>query len=170
MVSLGERIKSIRINNKLTQSEFGDLLGVGQSHIANIEKDQKTPSDIFIKVLSLQFGIREEWLCSGEEPMYRPVEEVVEETLGRYGIDFVRVAIEKAKARGLYGDLQPKAIIPVEDIELGQMVSYLTDTWKNGDQRIKIWLSIQFEKSFPEFNEYLQKNRKQITGSTGNGA
>lgn len=101
MVSLGERIKSIRINNKLTQSEFGDLLGVGQSHIANIEKDQKTPSDIFIKVLSLQFGIREEWLCSGEEPMYRPVEEVVEETLGRYGSPFVDAVFKTAKDKEL---------------------------------------------------------------------
>lgn len=167
---ISNRIKQIRTQNNLKQVEFGNLLGIKQGYVTNLESGRATPSDQLIKAISLQFGVREEWLRAGEEPMYRPVEEVVEETLGRYGIDFVRVAIEKAKARGIYGDLQPKGIIPVEDIELGQMVSYLTDTWKNGDQRIKIWLSIQFEKSFPEFNEYLQKNRQQITGSTGNGA
>ncbi len=170
MESIGERIKNIRINNNLTQAEFGESVGVTQGYITKVESGKNPPSDQLIITISLRFGVREEWLRTGEEPMYQPAEKAAEEILDRYGVDFIRIALEKAKARGLYGDLQPKDIIPVEDIELNQIICYLTDTWKNGDQRIKNWLSIQFEKSFPEFNEYLQKNRLQTAKRTGNGA
>ncbi|MEG6512439.1 helix-turn-helix transcriptional regulator [Desulforamulus ruminis] len=170
MDSIGTRIKLIRSRNNLKQIEFGSLLGIKQGYVTNLESGRATPSEQLIKAISLQFGIREEWLFTGEEPMYQPAEEAAEEILDRYGVDFIRIALEKAKARGLYGDLQPKDIIPVEDIELNQIICYLTDTWKNGDQRIKNWLSIQFEKSFPEFKEYLQKNRLQTAKRTGNGA
>ena len=34
---IGDRVKKVRIENKLTQKELGDLLGVSRDVIANIE-------------------------------------------------------------------------------------------------------------------------------------
>ncbi len=125
MSTLGARIKTVRIQNNLKQAEFGNLLGIAQSHITNIEKDQKIPSDILIKALCLQFGIREEWLRTGNEPMYRPVEEAVEEALERYGSPFVDTVLKSARKKGLLNENQ-EIFQSIHNVQIIKLVQKLT--------------------------------------------
>jgi len=68
-----ERIKEVRKNNKLTQSEFAEKLGVTRSVIANIElnrlakPEQKTS---LIKLISREFNVSENWLLEGNGAIY----------------------------------------------------------------------------------------------------
>lgn len=69
-----ERIRYLRKSHlHLSQEEFGKLLGVSRSVIANIElnvlarPEQKEP---LYKLICLKFGVNEEWLLTGCEPMF----------------------------------------------------------------------------------------------------
>ena len=69
-----ERIRDLRKNKlHLSQSEFGNRLGVSRSVIANIElnmlarPDQKEP---LYKLICKEFGVNYEWLTSGKGEPY----------------------------------------------------------------------------------------------------
>ena len=73
-----ERVRYLRKNVlKMSQTEFGERLGVNRSVIKNIElnvlarPDQKRS---LLKLIAREFNVREEWLLTGEEPMEAPPE------------------------------------------------------------------------------------------------
>lgn len=68
-MTLGERIRKVRKENKLNQAEFGKRLTVSGSYISMVESDKENPSDIFLKLLALEFNISTDWLIyeKGEE-------------------------------------------------------------------------------------------------------
>lgn len=65
---IGDRIKKIRKAQtpKLSQEEFGEMLGVSRSVIANAEVGRVDPSSLFIQHLCAVFGVDEKWLRTGE--------------------------------------------------------------------------------------------------------
>lgn len=63
---MNARIKKIRGDLKLTQEEFGKILGVSRNAIANIESGRVTPGDTLIKLLLKEFNIDKHWLETGE--------------------------------------------------------------------------------------------------------
>ncbi|MBQ6206533.1 MAG: helix-turn-helix transcriptional regulator [Oscillospiraceae bacterium] len=71
-MTFGERIKLIRKENKLTQTEFAKKLHVGPGSISRLESGENNPSDRTIALICREFGIREEWLHTGEGDMYAP--------------------------------------------------------------------------------------------------
>lgn len=66
------RIKKIRKQNKLTQVEFGEKIGVKGNTITGYETGLRTPSDAVIFSICREFNINEEWLRNGSEPMHSP--------------------------------------------------------------------------------------------------
>lgn len=70
-MSLSERIRKVRKNAKLSQTEFGKKLGVSRSVIANIELDLNKTGvpDNIIKLICYSFKINEEWLLYGKGEM-----------------------------------------------------------------------------------------------------
>lgn len=63
------RIKQVRLMVELTQSEFGARIGVKRNTVAGYETGVRTPSDVVLKSISREFGVREEWLKTGDGPM-----------------------------------------------------------------------------------------------------
>lgn len=64
-----ERIRELRKRLHLTQTEFGDRLGVSLSVINNIEYNRLARPDqklSLIKLMCKEFGVNEEWLLTGE--------------------------------------------------------------------------------------------------------
>ena len=55
--TLGERIKAIRINNKLTQKELADRMSVSAPYISQIEKNKEEPTEMFLKLFSYEFNV-----------------------------------------------------------------------------------------------------------------
>lgn len=73
-MELHDRIRELRKNYlKLSQTEFGERLGVSRSVINNIElnvlarPDQKLS---LIKLMCKEFNVNEDWLLNGTGPMF----------------------------------------------------------------------------------------------------
>ena len=62
----GERVNWLRKEIGLTLEKFGEKLGVQKSAISKIEHDQCSISDQMAKSICREYGVREEWLRSGE--------------------------------------------------------------------------------------------------------
>ena len=67
---MNERIKIIRINAGLTQQQFADRIKVKRNTVATYEMGRSIPSDSAIALICREFGINEEWLRNGIEPIY----------------------------------------------------------------------------------------------------
>lgn len=72
MTLLGERIKIVRNNEKLSQELFAVRLSVTRNIIAKYETNLVEPTEIFIKYLCSEFGVSEHWIKTGEGDMYVP--------------------------------------------------------------------------------------------------
>lgn len=68
-----ERIKELRKALGLTQQEFANRVGVKRNTIAQYETGRNPPIDAVVASICREFGVREEWLRTGEEPMMREV-------------------------------------------------------------------------------------------------
>ena len=68
-----DRIKMIRKERKLNQTEFGDRIGATQAMVTSYETGRVVPSDAMLKLISKDFGISYAWLKTGEGPMDDPI-------------------------------------------------------------------------------------------------
>lgn len=67
-----ERLKILRKDSlNMTLEEFGEKLGVSRGAICAIENGKRSLTEQMIKSISNAFNVREEWLRTGEGPMYK---------------------------------------------------------------------------------------------------
>lgn len=64
------RIKSIRKALKLTQTEFGERIGLKGNTITGYENGLRTPSESIVLSICREFNVDEEWLRTGEGDMF----------------------------------------------------------------------------------------------------
>lgn len=60
-----DRIKEVRKKSGLSQTKFGERLGVSLSAVQQWELGMTVPRDSAIKLMSQQFGVNETWLRTG---------------------------------------------------------------------------------------------------------
>lgn len=72
---MNERIKKVRKANGLTQTEFGEKIGVKGNTITNYETGLRNPSDAIIKAICREFSVNELWLRTGEGDMKTSLED-----------------------------------------------------------------------------------------------
>ncbi len=92
-MTIGNRIELIRKNNNLSRRAFGEMFGVSESVIVNVEYDRlKRPEqkEALYKLICQEFDINEEWLRTGQGAIK------VELSKEDYIVDFVS-RILKAK-------------------------------------------------------------------------
>lgn len=67
-----DRIKSIRRNQRLSQEQFGNRLGIKKSSVSLLESGKNSPSEQTIKLICSEFSVNEDWLRTGEgEPFIK---------------------------------------------------------------------------------------------------
>lgn len=64
-----ERIKQVRKHFNLSQSEFGEQLGVGRDAISSYELGRVIPTALFINHLCATYHVNRTWLETGEGEM-----------------------------------------------------------------------------------------------------
>lgn len=69
-MTLGERIKKVRVTSSHTQQKFGERLGIKQNSIALIESNKRNPSDQLLLAICREFNISETWLRTGDGEMF----------------------------------------------------------------------------------------------------
>lgn len=73
-MTFGERLKLLRITKKLTQKQFGEMIGLKQNSIALIESDKRNASDsAIIALLSAFPDVNQDWLINGTGEMLLPL-------------------------------------------------------------------------------------------------
>ena len=72
MTSIGERIQELRLSLSLTREAFGEKLGVSRDVINNLERDRVNITEDRLLLIAKTYGVRYEWLKTGELPMYPP--------------------------------------------------------------------------------------------------
>lgn len=65
------RIKKIRKDNKMTQVEFGEKIGVKGNTVTNYETGLRNPTDAVVLSICREFGVNEEWLRTGNGEIYQ---------------------------------------------------------------------------------------------------
>ena len=78
---MNERIRQIRKDTGLNQTDFGKRLGLKQTTIAGYETGAKNPTDATITYISREFKVSEQWLRTGEGEPYIQLE--VNDTISR---------------------------------------------------------------------------------------
>ena len=84
METINDRIKAVRKAEKLTQTEFGTRIGVTKNAVVNMEIPGRSKiSDNYVLSICREFGIREEWIRTGNGSMKeeKPRNEVLTEKL-----------------------------------------------------------------------------------------
>lgn len=80
-----KRIKKLRKSLGLTQTQFGDRLGLKGNTITSYETGVRIPSESAIISICREFNIRREWLESGEGEMLTPTkQQTLERIAQRY--------------------------------------------------------------------------------------
>lgn len=70
---MNDRIKQVRANAKLTQTEFADKLGLTKNYISLVENGNREPSDRTINDICEKFGVNPIWLRTGAGEPFVPL-------------------------------------------------------------------------------------------------
>ena len=76
---LTERIRTLRKALKLSQAEFGKILGTTRDVIGNLEYGRSTPKPSFLDLICTIFNVNSDWLLNGTGEMFKPVPQTDEE-------------------------------------------------------------------------------------------
>ena len=66
---MNERIRLLRESKGLSRAAFGERIGVSGDVINNLERGRVEVKEHILKLISAEFGVTEEWLRTGAEPM-----------------------------------------------------------------------------------------------------
>ena len=82
------RLKQLRKEYlKLSQTEFGEKLGVSRSVINNLERELVELKEHMIKLICQTFNVNEDWLRNGNEPIFvSPEKNVLENLKNTYNL------------------------------------------------------------------------------------
>ena len=72
---MNERIRLLRKELGLNQSDFGNKIGVKQGTVAGYESVARTPLDAVVSSICREFDVNEEWLRTGEGEMFEQMTE-----------------------------------------------------------------------------------------------
>ena len=123
---ISERIKMIRNHFKLSQSEFGERIGLSRDAIANMEMNRlKNPGDQTLRynLICREFGINEEWLRTGEGQMLSAKTE--EEEFAIWAARHLKIDSDSFKRRFV------RAMMNLSDDDWKVLEKYIKDMTKD---------------------------------------
>lgn len=67
-----DRIKAVRNELKLTQTEFAERIGISRSALTKLEAGISDPAERTIMLIAREFRVDEDWLRNGVGEMFMP--------------------------------------------------------------------------------------------------
>lgn len=123
---ISERIKMIRNHFKLSQSEFGERIGLSRGAVVNLEMNRlKNPGDqtLRYKLICKEFGINEEWLRTGKGQMLSAKTE--EEEFAIWAARHLKIDSDSFKRRFV------RAMMNLSDDDWKVLEKYINDMTKD---------------------------------------
>ena len=68
---IGERVRSIRKQLGLNQTEFAARIGMTQGYITSIERGTRDVNSRLVKLICETYGVSENWLFTGDGDMFQ---------------------------------------------------------------------------------------------------
>lgn len=62
---MNERIRKIRLQNNLNQTDFAKRISVSRSAVCKMESGENSPSEQTISLICKEFNVNEDWLRTG---------------------------------------------------------------------------------------------------------
>ncbi len=85
---MNERIKLLRKTLGLSQRDFGEKLGVGDTAISKLEKGERNLTDQMTKSICREFNVNYAWLLEGKGDMFSALPEtLLDEVAEEYELD-----------------------------------------------------------------------------------
>lgn len=72
-MTTNERIRILRKELGLTQTEFSKKIRLSQNHLTGIETGKRNLTEPVSKLICDEFGVNEQWLRTGEGDMFRKI-------------------------------------------------------------------------------------------------
>ncbi|UWD42754.1 helix-turn-helix domain-containing protein [Clostridioides difficile] len=145
---LNERVKKIREKLVLSQSDFGESIGLTKSSISNIENNSRNVTEKHIKLICNELNVNEKWLRHGFGEMFIENDDtIISELSNKYSLDNLDVKILESYLK-LTGE-QRKAI--------KKYVYSLVDTILEDDELYQDYRG-----------EYIEENAQQSAARNGN--
>lgn len=94
---MNERIRQLRKELKLSQTEFGGRLGIKQTTVAGYETGGRTPIDAVVSLICREFNVNEEWLRTGEGDMFKKLNR--QQEIAKFTAELFRSEKESFKSR-----------------------------------------------------------------------
>lgn len=105
-----DRIKKIRIDAGLNQTDFAKKLSISRSAVCKIESGENNPSEQTLKLIQADFSVNENWLRTGEGEPYMPPEDdragYISDLLEGKDDEFYDMVVQVVKT---YSDLDEKS-------------------------------------------------------------
>ena len=87
-MTANDRVRELRKHLNLTQVEFSDRMRISQGHLTSVETGARAVTAKFIRMLHLEFGVREEWVEFGTGDMFEDnSNDFIEELAAKYQLD-----------------------------------------------------------------------------------
>lgn len=116
LIEIGNYINDYRVKKKLSIQQMSVRVGVNPSYLREVERGVKIPDDYFIRNLSVQFGLDENYIFMllGKPPLIAREEldqnAILQETLMQIGISSVSEQ-KKQELYQMFYSLTKKALV-----------------------------------------------------------
>lgn len=117
---------------------LADKAGLSRRVVGKYLAGESDPSRERLVALADAAGVNIEWLASGRGPM-----------------------------RGALTSPGTFVPIPVEDLPIESIRSWLADWWRAASSRDRVWLQVEMERHFPEYVEWKKKTETRSNGQCG---
>jgi len=69
-MTINQRIKEVRQSVGLPQTKFAERIAISKGYIADLELGNGNVTDRIIRLISMEFGVSEQWLRTGDGSMF----------------------------------------------------------------------------------------------------
>lgn len=163
MSTTGSRIREIRKEHKLTQEQFGEMIGIKDSAVSMLEKNERRLTESVVKNIVSQFCINSVWLKDGIGEKYDTdmlnKKTILSEPLDSSFFDIlIKIqALEPSRQEEVLSFLEClNSGISLENIFLSQDEEELLSLYRNLDMRDK-----EETISFVHFKIYTRRTQKK---------
>ncbi len=95
-MKINEKIKALRVKEKMTQQKFADALGVTRVYITNIESGKVKPTELMINCIALMYEVNKDWFlddeCDDMNALKDPSERAIVENYKKLKGEYKRIA------------------------------------------------------------------------------
>lgn len=140
-LSIIERVKKVREDNKMSQKEFSEVLGVSLGYVGGVETGRNPINHTFLTSLKEKFNISADWLLFGTEPQSN-IDDVLRLSLALDDAHRHILMSTGSIYNWLKESTKPNDIKTMEALEKENFMKKYDNVWEIDNEKGDLYLSI----------------------------